>query len=387
MLCLISISSISAADYSGADTVSILDGGADGSVIGDAASRLDDVSSADESSAIADSESGSIDSASSSDSTLATDNSSSSTNASSTVAVNKKATKLTASSYTYKYARKTLTLKAKLVNYQGKALSGKKIKFRFNGKNYYAKTGSNGWASVKVKISSKKNYSYNATYAGSSYYEKAKNTGKLKVNLKIRIFKWGSKGNIKNNAVLYKKGIHGNELSSQAASIKLINKLANKTNIKGKIYVFPFVAPSMTAQNTRYYNGKNLNSIANQKGTIPNRIIKFAKSKNAVALGDFHCTRPGGTPGKNVAMGTYAPMASSAQLATYISKKAGVAKIIYSKAALEYPGALEDHCCINGITSVTCEVKTPHGTIASGTIGKSYTMMKYFLRYYKVFPS
>ena len=207
MLCLISISSISAADHSGADTVSILDGGADGSVImetdsswnnvdaidgsviGDAASRLDDVSSADESSAIADSESGSIDSASSSDSTLATDNSSSSTNASSTVAVNKKATKLTASSYTYKYARKTLTLKAKLVNYQGKALSGKKIKFRFNGKNYYAKTGSNGWASVKVKISSKKNYSYNATYAGSSYYEKAKNTGKLKVNLKIRIFK------------------------------------------------------------------------------------------------------------------------------------------------------------------------------------------------------
>ena len=285
MLCLISISSISAADYSGADTVSILDGGADGSVImetdsswnnvdaidgsviGDAASRLDDVSSADESSAIADSESGSIDSASSSDSTLATDNSSSSTNASSTVAVNKKATKLTASSYTYKYARKTLTLKAKLVNYQGKALSGKKIKFRFNGKNYYAKTGSNGWATVKVKISSKKNYSYNATYAGSSYYEKAKNTGKLKVNLKIRIFKWGSKGNIKNNAVLYKKlvksslttaiikaakkgtpyiefgdgdgktvvvvsGIHGNELSSQAASIKLINKLAKKTNIK-----------------------------------------------------------------------------------------------------------------------------------------------------------
>ena len=437
---MISISSISAADHSGADTVSILDGGADGSVImetdsswnnvdaidgsviGDAASRLDDVSSADESSAIADSESGSIDSASSSDSTLATDNSSSSTNASSTVAVNKKATKLTASSYTYKYARKTLTLKAKLVNYQGKALSGKKIMFRFNGKNYYAKTGSNGWASVKVKISSKKNYSYNATYAGSSYYEKAKNTGKLKVNLKIRIFKWGSKGNIKNNAVLYKKlvksslttaiikaakkgtpyiefgdgdgktvvvvsGIHGNELSSQAASIKLINKLAKKTNIKGKIYVFPFVAPSMTAKNTRYYNGKNLNSIANQKGTIPNRIIKFAKSKNAVALGDFHCTRPGGTPGKNVAMGTYAPMASSAQLATYISKKAGVAKLIYSKAALEYPGALEDHCCINGITSVTCEVKTPHGTIASGTIGKSYTMMKYFLKYYKVFPS
>ena len=187
--------------------------------------------------------------------------------------------------------------------------------------------------------------------------------------------------------VVVVSGIHGNELSSQAASIKLINKLANKTNIKGKIYVFPFVAPSMTAQNTRYYNGKNLNSIANQKGTIPNRIIKFAKSKNAVALGDFHCTRPGGTPGKNVAMGTYAPMASSAQLATYISKKAGVAKLIYSKAALEYPGALEDHCCINGITSVTCEVKTPHGTIASGTIGKSYTMMKYFLRYYKVFPS
>ena len=246
MLCLISISSISAADHSGADTVSILDGGADGSVImetdsswnnvdaidgsviGDAASSLDDVSSADESPAIADSESGSIDSASSSDSTLATDNSSSSTNASSTVAVNKKATKLTASSYTYKYARKTLTLKAKLVNYQGKALSGKKIKFRFNGKNYYAKTGSNGWASVKVKISSKKNYSYNATYAGSSYYEKAKNTGKLKVNLKIRIFKWGSKGNIKNNAVLYKKLV-------KSSLTTAIIKAAKKGNVKHRL--------------------------------------------------------------------------------------------------------------------------------------------------------
>ena len=167
----------------------------------------------------------------------------------------------------------------------------------------------------------------------------------------------------------------------------MINKLANKTNIKGKIYVFPFAAPSMTVKNIRYYNGQNLNSIANKKGSISNRIVNFAKSKNAVALGDFHCTRPNGTPGKDVAMGTYAPMASSAQLATYISKKAGVSKLIYSQAGLEYPGALEDQCCLNGITSVTCEVKTPHGTIASGTIGKSYKMMKYFLKYYKVFPS
>ena len=422
MLCLISISAVNAADNSSDDALLSLDDV--DSHCGDSV-VVNDVESSAESSIIADSESSSSDSIGSSQTSLATaDNttSQSSANASSTVAVNKKATKITASNYTYKYARKTLTLKAKLVNYKGKALSGKKIKFRFNGKNYYAKTGSNGWAVVKVKISSKKNYSYNATYAGSSYYEKAKGTGKLKVNLKIRIFKWGSKGNIKNNAVLYKKlvksslttaiikaakkgtpyvefgdgdgatvvvvsGIHGNELSSQAASIKMINKLANKTNIKGKIYVFPFAAPSMTVKNIRYYNGQNLNSIANKKGSISNRIVNFAKSKNAVALGDFHCTRPNGTPGKDVAMGTYAPMASSAQLATYISKKAGVSKLIYSQAGLEYPGALEDQCCLNGITSVTCEVKTPHGTIASGTIGKSYKMMKYFLKYYKVFPS
>ena len=118
LLCLISISSISAADNSSADTVSILGDvdAADGSLIGDAASSLDDVSSADESPAIADSESSSIASASSLDSTSSAVNSSSSANASSTVAVNKKATKLTAKSYTYKYARKTLTLKAKLVN-------------------------------------------------------------------------------------------------------------------------------------------------------------------------------------------------------------------------------------------------------------------------------
>ena len=46
--------------------------------------------------------------------------------------------------------------------------------------------------------------------------------------------------------------------------------------------------------------------------------------------------------------------------------------------------AVEDVCNIKGITSVTCEVKTPHGKIASGTVSKSYDMMRAFLNFYAV---
>jgi predicted deacylase len=38
---------------------------------------------------------------------------------------------------------------------------------------------------------------------------------------------------------------------------------------------------------------------------------------------------------------------------------------------------------LNGISAVTCEVKTHHGKIAKGSVGASYRQMLGFLKYNK----
>ena len=176
-------------------------------------------------------------------------------------------------------------------------------------------------------------------------------------------------------------GVHGNELSSQVAAMKLINYLDKQENIKGTIYVIPFVAPKSTEKNLRYFKGKNLNTIAHKKGSVTNKIVQFAITNNVDTVGDFHTTRPGGDPGKNAIMGTKAPNSKSAEMAIGISKLTNHWCRNYYMAGKDYPGALEDVLNLNGIASVTCEVKTPHGKIAPGSVTQSYRQMFYFLRY------
>lgn len=192
-------------------------------------------------------------------------------------------------------------------------------------------------------------------------------------------------GNGNGPTIFINAGVHGNELASQAAAFKLINAL-NEINyeINGTIYIIPVLCPSSTAANTRYYNEINLNSVANQEGTLSNNLVNLALSLDADVLGDFHCTRVGGDPGKNVAMGTYSPQSESATLAKYISKRTGYAYLIYDVAGSEYPGAVEDVANLNGLTSVTCEALTNHGTIASGSVTVSYNMMTALLDYYSL---
>lgn len=188
-------------------------------------------------------------------------------------------------------------------------------------------------------------------------------------------------GNGEGPKTLIVAGVHGNELSSQIAAMKLINYLDKKKNIKGTIYVIPFVAPKATSKNQRFFNGKNLNTISHKKGSITNKIVLFAKENNITTVGDFHCTMPGGYPGKNIILGTEFPSSESAQMAIGISK---IVKHPYKneyKAGDSYPGALEDNLNLIGISSVTCEVKTPHGKIASGSVSSSYKQMLGFLKY------
>ncbi len=190
-------------------------------------------------------------------------------------------------------------------------------------------------------------------------------------------------GNGSGPKVMIVAGVHGNELPSQIAALKLANYLKSRS-IKGTVYIVPFVVPSNTAKNVRYWKGKNLNSVTNVAGTPTNKILKLAKKLNVTVLGDFHSTKPGGDPGKMSVFSTKHPTYQSYSIAKYISKKTGSSLIAYNQAGAEYPGALEDASNLAGIPSVTCEVLSPHGTVKSGSVTGSYNQMIALLKYKKI---
>ncbi|MGZ7043815.1 MAG: succinylglutamate desuccinylase/aspartoacylase family protein [Methanobacterium sp.] len=187
-------------------------------------------------------------------------------------------------------------------------------------------------------------------------------------------------GNGSSPKVMIIAGTHGNELPAQIAAMKLINNLST-SQIKGTIYIVPFVAPSNTAQNIRFWNGQNLNSVTNVADTPSNQIINKANQLQVNALGDFHSTTPGGVPGKNSIFCTKEPTYESYNIANYISQQSGFALIVYKQAGTEYPGAVEDVSNLAGIPAVTCEVLSPHGVVREGSVNESYSQMMDFLRY------
>ena len=298
----------------------------------------------------------------------------------------------------------------KLLDKKGNLMKNQMVTFKIGSKTYKANTTSKGLASI--------NLNYNAgTY--TIYYSadgvSAKNRYTVKNVYKITIYKWKSgadvtknkkiKANIPKSALVKKvvkaaksgtpvikfkggkgkvvfitAGVHGNEMPSQVAAMKLIQYLESHP-VKGTVYIMPFMNPKATASNVRNYHGINLNSKANVKGTISYKTVKLIKKFKCSSYGDFHSTRPGGKPGKDVAMGTYKPTSQSAKLAKYIAKNSKVKYIIYKKAGAEYPGALEDMVSIKGIPAVTCEVISPHGKIAKGSVSKSLSMMKSLLKF------
>ena len=187
-------------------------------------------------------------------------------------------------------------------------------------------------------------------------------------------------GNGNSPKVMIVAGVHGNELPATVAAVKLINYL-NSRSIKGTVCVVPFVVPSSTAKSSRFWKGLNLNTVANKAGTPTNQIVKRSKQIKVKALADFHSTQPGGYPGKNSILCTKSPTYESYRIASYISKKTGSSLIYENKAGVSYPGAVEDVSNLAKIPAVTCEVKSAHGTIASGSVTRSYNQMLWFLKY------
>jgi len=187
-------------------------------------------------------------------------------------------------------------------------------------------------------------------------------------------------GDGKGPKVLIVAGVHGNELSAQAAAMKLINYLNGK-HVRGTVYIIPFAIPYATAHNTRYWFKKDPNRVANVAGSPTNIIVNLAKKLKVQALADFHSSVPGGVPGKDSALCTRTPMYKSYKIASYIAKYSGSTLITDKMAGQKYPGALEDVTNLNGIPAVTCEVLAYHNTLKNSRVAKSFKQIWGFLKY------
>lgn len=174
-------------------------------------------------------------------------------------------------------------------------------------------------------------------------------------------------------------GVHGDQLPPQIAALRIIDYLKDK-KIKGTVYIVPFASPVSTSNNEKYWDGKNLNTIANEVGTPSNDIVNYAISRNSNVVGDFHSTAPGAVPGHDVIMCSQYPTYDSYRLAIEMTKflKEGIE--LHTLAGLDYEGAIEDVLNLKGTTSITGLSTSPHGEIASGSVETSYNQMLTMLK-------
>lgn len=176
-------------------------------------------------------------------------------------------------------------------------------------------------------------------------------------------------------------GVHGNELAPQISALKLIDKIFD-AELNGTIYIIPFASPKSTMDNSRYFDGIDLNRSTHLPNSITNTILKKAKELNVSAIGDFHSSAPNSNPGREGVFCTQKPCDASFFIADYISKKVGSEKIIYPVAGIPFKGALEDEANLSQIPSVTCEVLSAIGYANERICERSYLQMIAFLEYF-----
>lgn len=183
--------------------------------------------------------------------------------------------------------------------------------------------------------------------------------------------------------VMMVAGVHGNELAPQIAALRLIDNIYSM-DLEGTVYVIPFASPKSTMENSRYFDGIDLNRSTHLPNTITNLILKKAKDLNVSAIGDFHSSAPNSNPGKEGVFCTQKPCGSSFIIADYISNKVGSEKIIYPIAGIPFKGALEDESNLGQIPAVTCEVLSAIGYSNEKICKRSYLQMIAFLEYFGI---
>ena len=300
----------------------------------------------------------------------------------------------------------------KVLDKSGNPVKNVKVTFKINKKTYKVKTNDDGISQIILNYSAG---NYKIKYSVGDLSGVSKYTVKNKITLSV--LKWGNKGDVskvklikknmpknvwvkkavaaakkgnpllkfeggKGKVVFITSGVHGNELSSQVAVMRLISDLT-KNPIKGTVYIIPFVNIKAISNKIRH-TGVDYNRVAHKSGTISNKIVKMVVKYKCNAYGDFHTTKPGGIPGKNIVMGSKSPTSKSQSLVKFIAKYSKVNRKVYNYAGEQYPGALADNVNMHKIPAVICEVMLPHNTVTAKTVKTSYSMMKNLLKFNKV---
>jgi uncharacterized protein len=183
--------------------------------------------------------------------------------------------------------------------------------------------------------------------------------------------------------VLLIAGVHGNELPPQAAVSWLFSEL-DKNNIAGTVYIIPFAIPYATMENSRRFQGWDMNRKAFKEGTTSHHIIRTTQKLNIDAVADFHSTQTQSNPGIESVFCSKNPCYESFKIATHIAHQTSSKIISQEKAGTLYGGALEDELNLSGIPAVTCEVVSQNGKIDPGSIKRSNLQMQAFLGYFNV---
>lgn len=295
----------------------------------------------------------------------------------------------------------------KLLDNAGKPMAGVKVKFVVNKKTYYKTTNDKGFANLYLNLNSGK---YVIKYSVKGF--SGKNNYIVTNKISLQILKWGLVGDVskaplikknmpkntwvkkaveatkkglplitivggKGKVVFMTAGVHGNELNSQVAAMKMIDYLTTH-KIKGTVYIIPFVNVKAISQKVRLTN-YDFNRVAHIKGTVSNNIIKLIFKKKCDYYGDFHTTVSPGVPGLNIVLGFSSP-SKCVPLTNYIAKNANVYKKFYYPGNL-YTWTLADWCNYNGIPAVICEVISPVNEVSSKATSLSYKEMTQFLKY------
>lgn len=185
------------------------------------------------------------------------------------------------------------------------------------------------------------------------------------------------------NKILILSGIHGNELPSQIANIRLLNELVNE-KVNNTLFFIPFAAPKATMENKRFFNTLDLNRAAHVNNSLSNLIIQKIEELGINFVGDFHSTAYNSNPGFESIFSTKSPTAESFLIANYIARDIDCRIIALDSAGESYKGAVEDVCNLKRIPAVTAEVLSPFASVGEGSVERSYLQMKSFLSYFGV---
>ena len=193
------------------------------------------------------------------------------------------------------------------------------------------------------------------------------------------IFKLGGNG----PKILILSGIHGNELPSQVANIKLLNEMLN-CDFNAELYFVPFASPKSTMYNERTFNGRDLNRSAHIKNSLSNLIVSAVEKLKINFVGDFHSTAYNSNPGIESVFSSKSPTPESFIIANYIAQNVGCDVLSFDFAGSSYKGAVEDVCNLKAVPAITCEVLCPFASIGVGTVERSYAQMRSFLDYFGI---